>query len=461
MRKIKPVKTREQRLYEWDKWMDIYNGEVHDYWIPESNKKEKKEYIVVNYAQKVPQHIARILTNKKPKITVQDPDIQKFIDKVVFNNHLIENLPGAIIATMVLGDYLVRTTYRRINENSPKPQVCIDFVHPEWYVPKMDSWDKSKVKTNELIFENEEEGVQYKRIEKDSYNLFSEEFYVKTDKDADFVLVNGQKIEHDGGLLIQHLAIDALPNEFWGRSIYKTTESLFRSLNEFITQVADVIRKHGKPKMAVPPSTFRELVKRSPVYEDAQGNRYVMVKNREVYCVEEGEKNPEYIVWDAKLDSTFELIKLLQIAISVINDIPADVLRNTDTSIPASGVAMDIMHLTSKYRAAEIAKIFKKSLETALYQAQLLEIDKGTELTGKKAEWVNVEFELDIPVNNDEHVKNEIYKYEKGVQSRKRTVIRVNDLNANELEEELELIKQDKAAPKPSETSHNQLEQTG
>lgn len=440
----KHKQTTDSRIAYYEHFTKVYAGEFEDIWGSDLNTEERKRYIPVNYGKKVAVFIKRLLLNNKPRFTVQDDDIQAYLESLLFDTDFIESLTEGVINAQILGETVLRTSYRPLHEDSMENMPVIEFIHPKHYHPVFSQWDSRRPKHNRLIFTSkDEQGTTYRREEVDSYNVWNERYLMKRKEDAEFILIKENEIRHDCGFLVQPVRIDALPGDFWGRSILEDIEQILRQVSFLTTQIAEVLRKHMKPKLALPASIFDSMSEEGQSRTDLEGNKYFYIGSKEIYRWDPQDDNgmkPEYIVWDAKLDVAMEFEKALRLTLSILSDMPMDVFKGSDTTQPASGTALKIARSVTIDRAQEIAQYFKKAIERALYQAQVLEIELGTKLNGKKAEWVQVDFIVDVPQDADE-VRLEMDKLEKGVQSKGTTIQHINNWNIKQTDEELQRIK--------------------
>lgn len=437
--------TKQSRVKAYERWMKIYKGEHLEVWGQGLNEEEKEKYMILNFARVIVDLPSRILTSKDPIFTVQDDATQEYLDKILFNNKIIDKLGSVISTGQILGGVVIRTSYRKRNAGQEHSEPCVDFIHPQFYEPIYDEWDTTEIKANKLEFYYKAaDGTEYKKIELDEYNKYTELFYKKSENDTDFIEYKESiETKHKQGLLIQYVPFFSSLFEFWGNSIFIDIEDVLKEINNRASRMKRVLDIFSSPKLLLPKSIFEQVFQGEEVITDSQGNKYVNLGNDDVYMWDpetDGDQKPEYITWDANLESAFELFKNIETALAVLTDTPTDVLKNSQSASPESGRALKIRFIQTLYKAAQISKALTNPLKKALWQALGLEDQFGTEKI--KQEWVEINWISGLPMDEEE-ITLEIEKYNNKLQSRETTVKKLNNLNSRQLEEELKRIEED------------------
>jgi hypothetical protein len=119
-------------------------------------------------------------------------------------------------------------------------------------------------------------------------------------------------------------------NTYWGTSDYQDLESLFFAINNRMTKIDNILDKHSDPILTVPEGVL-----------DENGN--VEKKSLGMIEVRGGEGKPEYIVWNANLDSAFKQIDQIVKMIFLFGEVSPDVLGlDTGRTGAESGRALKI-----------------------------------------------------------------------------------------------------------------------
>lgn len=436
--KNKWYKDRSTRIKHYDKWESIYEGNHLEIWGKDLTPDDRERYVVFNAIKPIIHTIARLLVINNPQFTVQDDFVQEWLDKVIKDNQLIEELENAVVSGQVLSGIVLRTGY--------KGNPTIRFIHPRHLEPLFDPWDASRPIGYKLIFENEVDGTEFKKVEYYTENLYVEEQYVKEKGKAEFQLVGRTPFPHEAGILTQYISFNPALFNLWGSSIIQDTEPLLKEVNNRMSRLKRVLDIFASPKLILPPSIFDNLFEDHNIMTDTQGTKYVRIGEEDIYCMNpdlDGDQKPEYLTWDANTQAAFDMLKQVLSALSVMTDVPAYTLKNDEEGLaPQSGAALKILFTQTWNKAMSIAKVLAKALETALWQAQLLEGQIGTELAGKKPEWVTVNFIDGLPLDEN-YITTEINKYNNGLQSRETTIRNIDNYNSRQLAEEIQRIEEE------------------
>lgn len=449
--KNKWYKDRASRIKHYQKWESIYEGNHVEVWGKDLTQDEKDRYVTFNVIKTIVHTIARLLVINNPQFTVQDDFVQDWLDKILKNNKVIEELESAVVSGQILSGIVLRTGY--------KDEPTLRFIHPRHLEPIFDMWDTTKPIGYKLIFENEIDGVEYKKIEYYTDGMYLEEQYMKEKGQATFQLVSSVPFQHEAGVLTQYIPFNPALFNLWGSSIVADTEPLLKEVNNRMSRLKRVLDIFASPKLILPPSIFENLFEDHNVMTDTQGTKYVRIGDEDIYCMNpdlDGNQMPEYLTWDANTQAAFDMLKQVFSAISVMTDVPAYVLKSDEGGqTPQSGAALKILFTQTWNKAMSIAKVLAKALETALWQAQMLEKQISTELNGKEAEWVTVKFIDGLPMDEN-YVTTEITKFNNGLQSKETTIRNIDNYNSRQLQEELDRIKEEENAEAQSATERLQ-----
>ncbi len=177
----------------------------------------------------------------------------------------------------------------------------------------------------------------------------------------------------------EETGVDAIPlihipnyrtgSRFWGYSDYLGLESLFAALNERLSQVSEVLRKHASPRLAVPLDFIRP-------------DGTVALEDLEIIPFDpQTRPRPEYLTWDAHLTAAFtEIDRLTDLALLTSETAPS--LFGIDKfGVAESGRALKYRLLRTLAKVARKRAYFTAGLTQALYHAQCLEVKHGARYT--------------------------------------------------------------------------------
>ena len=323
----------ESRKAEYKRLEDVFNNMV-DEWIANErmSPEDRKHYVKNNFFRKIVEHIAHIVCSELPNVVVSEESIQEYIDKVLFESKFYENLNGAVKLAQVLSHLIIR-----VKKSKHLKYSIVEFVHPNKYDIDFDEWDETAPKKQRLVFERQVDNTIFRRTEEEWFDdltgkfIWSERFETK-EQNGEYIEDKTKRIyfSHDFGFLIHIVKLDVLPGKFWGRPIFYDLEDNLREINNLITQIVNVIRKHANPKLVMPASMFDGLVNKNKklLKKNLMGESFIEIGQMEVYRYDPNVDNaakPEYVVWDAKLDSGYKLYNLLLDNVSKLGDVPVEV----------------------------------------------------------------------------------------------------------------------------------------
>lgn len=113
--------------------------------------------------------------------------------------------------------------------------------------------------------------------------------------------IKPEELTNISDFLVFHVKNYGINSQYYGISDYKDLISLMYAVNNRLTRTDNIINKHGDPILAVP---------KGVIDEDGKVRRgsFGMI---EVDVTEKGAGVPQYIVWDAKLESAMQEIDKL------------------------------------------------------------------------------------------------------------------------------------------------------
>lgn len=140
-------------------------------------------------------------------------------------------------------------------------------------------------------------------------------------------------------LLCYHIPNFRNPGEYWGSSdVSNDVLALQLELDNRLSQVAEILDKHARPKMIVPKGVLdqNKKVQNSALefFEMNPGNPLINQGGKPI--------EPKYIVWDAKLDSNFKEIDNLTNQLLWATDISPVLLYGVDSPISDSGKSIEL-----------------------------------------------------------------------------------------------------------------------
>lgn len=447
-----PKKADKQRLQDYGFYDKLYSGDHFDAFSIKGEKGFSEQYnrlryIAVNFAGIVSRTMADMLFGEEITIDLESVDNQNFIDGVIEQNQLITQLYESALANSRRGDSVFKM---RIGQRNPeiltqKSTIIIEEINPAIYFPQLDqSSGRYQPKEDVLAWTFEQNGVTYLHKETHKpgyifheifkYDAKSQKIISQEDPTAfGFLAVEETGVQRS---LIFHIPNVRDGNGFFGTSDYKDLVTLFFALNNRITKTDNILDKHSDPILAVPPGVLDE---NGDVKKEALG--MFEVDN------ESGAK-PEYIVWNANLESGFtELEKLIELAFMVSEIAPATMGMDKDGQAE-SGRALKFKLLATIRKRNRKKRYYDQAIKDMLMTAQELAIANGISINDNritKAERPTIDWGLGIINDETEQIDNAVKRVDAGLSSRADEIAKLDGKTPDEAKQKVKEIDEESA----------------
>lgn len=419
-------------------------------------KLEKLRYVAINFGGMISKLSADMLFEEFPKFTM--PDADEFIDALIESNNMKTQLYESALENSYRGDAVFRI-------RGEDKKVVIEDLNPSTYLPEYDennvrreptahtfAWrvnlgainpttGKSKIG---MFMERHLKGtIQYKLFEISASGDVLGEI---TPIEAYYPDLTAEVKTNIKDFLVVHIPNYRINSRYFGISDYKDLISLFTAIENRITKVDNILDKHGDPILAVPEGVL-----------DEEGN-----VNRKSFGVIEvptdggsGQK-PEYIVWDANLDSAFkEIDKLVEF-----------LFMTSETSSAAFGLDKDGAAESGRALKYKLLRTIAKKHRKELYYdcglkslfKNACEFAKANKFTAGDVAWKGevgkMQIEWQDGIINDalETLELEEKKQNMGISSDVDIIMRTEGISKKEAEEKLANIQEQKKANMPAFT---------
>lgn len=390
--------------------------------------KAKQKYIVCNFPQLMSYIIAEYLFGEEPKIYVKDEKdnewLQALLEETQFNLVMYES---AVTSTS-LGDtcFKIRT---EVAENGIDEKIFIEEMQPSNYFPVL---DQLNVKTNPkmvkvVVFYDKTVGnskKDYVYIETHEPYLITEEtFEYNAAKSELGTLLSSNSVETNiDRVLVEHVPNTRIGNTHFGTSDYKAIESVLYAYNKRMSKNDEILDKHANPILAVGEGVIGEDGK---------------VKKRAFDMIEVPENSkgmvPQYIVWDASLQSSYEQITKLLDLLFINSEISPATFARTEGSYPESGRAL-LFHLLPTLRKRNRKRLYyNKGIKNILYTAQVLAKERKISINGIKPPqnptYPQIEWNDGIVNDVLELIEQEAKRIEAGLSTRADSIQRIDGIS--------------------------------
>lgn len=451
---LEPYKNQtELRVRDYQIYEKIFLGEHFDAFSIKTDGYHKKDfdklrYIAVNFGGMISKLSADMIFEEFPKITTGDND--EFVSALIKQNQLKTQFYESALENSFRGDAFFRIRAKDsqvIIEDVNAEVVDVEYqqgnvrMEPEafnlkWEVEVEINGSKEKA----LFIERHTKG----QIENNLYQLEGDgskgNFLPLDLYDADLEPIEETGVEDS--FLVVHIPNYKINSSYYGISDYKDLLPLMHAINNRISKVDNILDKHGDPILAVPEG----------VLDDEGKVSRKMFGVIEVPTDEASGSKPEYIVWDAKLESAFsEIEKLIDLLFMVSETSPASIgIEKEGKAESGRALKFKLLRTIAKKHRKELYFDWgiKKLLKTAQEFAKNNKFKAGDVSCGK-VEDVSIEW-MDGIINDEvENLDIEISKIENKLTTRKDAIQRIEGINEKEAEEKLEIIEKEAEKDKP------------
>ena len=494
----KLIDQASDRHKEYEENHELYEGEAfevfernqYNYFKTYNPANPKLSYINFNVFAIISNVFADMIWNEAPKITFKEKANQEWFDTwnetVGFKVKMYEATTNASI----MGDSVLKLNIREVIPKTKQFNVVLDQIDNKIWHPIYDESNVSKPAEYQcLLFEKLTESKDkvyliekygYGEVIFESYKYSNGE-YVQIDPldyFSDEVDPKGKTkvgmtytIQTDTFLpLVTQIVNISEPQDFFGCSDYTIDlKSLSSELNDALTSLSSIRRKHADPLLIVPESAIQQakMKTQAVVQNTSEFNAFgttltdpnanqvnhavaqqVISDTKVMGMPSDGSQvKPEYITWDASLESTFKEIEMLKKMIMQSASLSPIVFDVDVTTGNLSGVAIQRMSISMINKAKRKMIYLRKAIQEILFTAQQLAIKNNLGLTGTP-EIPNVEFAdgfpndinelmlahqglLDAGLETPQDAMIEIFGYTKEQADEKAKEIQDNQVNFN------------------------------
>ena len=449
-----PDDESAKRLRRYGVYENLLIGHHYSAYIQEAGNEFSERYgflryMTCNFAGLLSKVIADVLFGEK--VIIESPNKntkeQDFIDALMYDSKLNVQLYESSLFNSARGDALLRV---RVEEG----QIKIEDINPAMYFPELDGNfrkdpDKKSLAWRENLDLPEGKVASYMIVEEYTVGLIETKIYRMKDEDSReidsvvpvdiFNTLTGKNIVEKVETGIEKIPLIHIPNfrmesSYWGTSDFEDLQSLFFSINNRMTKIDNILDKHSDPILAVPDGIL-----------DEKGN----VKKESLGMIEvsEGEGKPEYIVWNANLDSAFKQIDEMVKMIFLMGEISPDVVGlDTGRGGAESGRALKLRMVRTLAKKNRKSLYYEQGIKEAIEIASMY-ANVGHEVDGVKYKGEpiipNVQFADGIVDDKVEEIQNETLKLDAGLTSVKRAIKVIEDVGDDEADAIKEEIDKD------------------
>ncbi len=378
-----PDKARIQRYEHADK---LYRGEHYDAFAIQGSKDftdryKKLRYIVANFAKITSNVMADMLFGENFTVDVKDNGQQAFLAAVMESNDLMSQLWESATGASRRGDACFKLRVGKRHPSDEKETIIIEEFTPAIYFPTLAQTMTRNVPTEDVIAtvrKINNKTYLHKEIhtpglivnEVYSYNPAEQRVVGQVDASA-----MGLNPTEDTGVkrsLIFHVPNVRDSSGYWGTGDYQDIESLLFALNNRLTKTDNILDKHSDPILAVPPG----------VLDDNGRVRKEELGMFEVDNENPGFNKPEYIVWNANLQSAETEVDKLIDMLYMFSEVAPSTLGLDKNGVAESGRALKFRMIATIRKKNRKMRYYDMALKYMLLTAQELAVAKGVSVEG-------------------------------------------------------------------------------
>lgn len=437
-----PKKADKARLSRYSENDQIYFGDHFDAFKIRGEQTDQKypevyrrlRYLVANFAGLASRVMADMLFGEQVSIDVQNDKTQQWLDSLIEDNQLWAQMYESELGNSRRGDAVFKIRVGQRNPavvDSPSTIIIEEFTPAIYFpvlevtgtrnVPKQDViatvFTKPNAKGDPVSYLHKEIHTPGKiQHEVWSYNPKEEKLISPLD-----VKEFGYPESEDTGVnrsLIFHVPNVRDGSGYFGTSDYHDLKSLFFALNNRITKVDNILDKHSDPILAVPPGVI-----------DEHGQvRKQALQMFEVDNETPGFNKPEYIVWNANLDSAFKQIdKLVEMLFMFSEIAPASLGADKASGGQAeSGRALKFKLLATIRKRNRKVRYYDQAIKDMLETAQELAKFHRIQIDGYtpgEVERPDVKWGDGVINDTVEQTEIDIKRVEAGIMSRADAIV--------------------------------------
>lgn len=407
-------------------------------------------YVKVNFAGLLSKIIADMLFSEP--IIVKNKENQDWVDALWYENKMDIQCYESALSNSALGDAVFKIRVGKRRPNSPKPTIIIEDITPKIYFPKIDGFNvRAEPTEQELSWTFKSGNKTYLRqeihtsgkIENKVYEMMGDK--IMQDVGLEILGIPDLKPIVETGIdesLIVHIPNWKKGNKYFGISDYYDLDSIFYAINNRMTKIDNILDKHGDPILMVPKGIMDE---KGQVNKKAMG----------VIEVIDGETTkPEYIVWDASLETAFKEVEKLIEFMYMTGEVSPDIL-GMGQGMSDSGRALKFKLMRTIAKTQRKKLYYDHALKEVVNVAMLLaqkygdKIDVGGITLKGKPTICEIQWADGLPIDNGENVENEIKAIDGGITSKKDAIMRVYQVDEKTAEEMVKDIKDEDAINMP------------
>lgn len=442
-----PPKSEKTRIEGYLHREKIFLGEHFDAFAMKSSEFGKDysrlKYVVANFGGLLSKLAADMLFMEFPAMSLGKTGDANWLNATVRGNKLKTQFYESALEGSYRGDAVFRL-------RSKDGVLLIEDINPACYFPKVNEANvRAEPEYHELAWKvglgDKKFGVYSERHYKGYY---TNELY-ELDSNGQIVAKlpfnqyypdTPEMVETGVDYpLVVHIPNFRINSRYFGINDYYDLMSLFFAINNRTTKIDNILDKHGDPILAVPDGFLDEDGK---IRREAFG--IVEVDTNEKQMI------PQYIVWDAKLDSAFKEIDKLVEFLFMFSETSGAAFGLDKGGVAESGRALKFKLLRTIAKTKRKQLYYDDGLKELFRTAQLfakansLVARDGTKLTKDVAD-LEIDWSDGLINDPQEVIDYETARVDAGLSSKVDAIQRIDGISEDEAKQRLADINAEKA----------------
>ena len=456
---IWPRKPDQERINRYQHSDKLYYGNHYDAFSIKAKKGFEKRYemlryVTANFAKIVSNVMADMLFGEQLIVDVKNDKTQAYMNALIQQNDLISQLWESAVGNSRRGDAVFKLRVGKRHPRDEKMSLIFEEFTPAQYFPAFGGDTARNVPLQDVIahtFKSGNKTILHKETHEPGY-IFHETFQYDQTQQKIIAEVSPEEFGYkkEEQTKVKRSLIFHIPNVrdgsgFFGTSDYgQDLESLFFALNNRLTKTDNILDKHSDPILAVPPGVLDE-------------NGRVKKESLGMFEVDNetpGFSKPEYIVWNANLESAENQIDKLIEMLYMFSEVAPATMGLDKNGAAESGRALKFRMIATIRKRNRKIRMYDATLKSMLLVAQQLgdafgvvvEDETGTVLKSGGIEVPSIKWSDKIINDEVEAVDMATARIDNGTLSRADAITRLDGMDPAEAKLKVKEIDEE-AAP--------------
>lgn len=416
------------------------------------------KYIAANFAGMISKVCADMLFSEPIKVKTDDGD-QDWLEALIFQNKLHTQNYESALANSRHGDAVYKLRVGRLNPGDKKETVIIEDITPSIYFPTLDMGNmRAEPAEKELAWTMYIGDKKYLRKEIHTPGLIMNKMYLMEKdtikQEVSLTLLPNPVAEIIDTKISKNLIVH-IPNwrdgsRYFGYDDYSDLMSLMYAINNRMTKTENILDKHSDPILALPEG----------VLEEDGSVRKQAFNMFEIPTGDGVGSKPEYIVWNASLESNFKHIDKLVEMLYMFSETSPDAF-GMGKGQSDSGRALKLRLMRTIAKVARKRLYYDNAIKEVLHTAQLLakahglgvyeeKTDDYTLKLSKDPVMPELEWQDGLPTDSLEAAQEEEIRMATGNTSVKDSIMRLDGLDEESAKAKVKEIQDENSIDLPS-----------